>query len=676
MSAPRTERLLNLIIALLDTRSGRSKEFLRRNIPQYKDVASTEAFERTFERDKADLRDLGIPITSSSSDAYFEDDKASTVYRIPKDAYSLPPVRFTTEEAAVLSLASRLWQQASLGSAAARAVRKLQARGVVPETDSLVGIEPRIRTAEPVFDDVFKAVTMHRQIEFDYLAASTQQQRRRRVEPWGIGEKYGHWYLVGSDLDRMAERTFRLSRMVSEVTISETTFDRPQDFDVTASLSRLDNLQAPETAVLRVRAETAQSLRLRGDVSPSGVDGWDEIRFDYADTEVMADDIASYGPHVQVLAPPQLRDAVVRRFCGVLEAAQEPVPAISFNEPDQPPRTKTTSIDRLQRLLDMVPYLLETPGAELSATAANFGISEKQLVKDLELLFVCGLPGHGPEDLIDATWEDGVIDLRNADELSNPVHFSVEEACALIVGLETLSTVPVAASGAALESALAKITTAAGESGNLRSVIKADISPRTSTETMEVIRKAIDERRRLRIKYVVPHRDELTERAIDAIRLFSADDRWYVEAWCLEAEAIRNFRLDRIRSIEETGSPSAEHTAADSSFPSNLFTPGEDDVEITVLLNRRARWVADQYNAERTATLPDGTGAARFRVGSTSWLPQLTARTGGDVRVIDPPDVATQCLEWARTALQQYGAGTAVGRGETGASEAGRFSID
>lgn len=675
MSAPRTERLLNLIIALLDTRSGRSKEFLRRNIPQYKNVASTEAFERTFERDKADLRDLGIPITASSSDALFEDDNTSTVYRIPKDAYSLPPVRFTTEEAAVLSLASRLWQQASLGSAAARAVRKLQARGVVPETDSLVGIEPRIRTAEPVFDDVFKAVTLHRQIEFDYLAATTQQQQRRRVEPWGIGEKYGHWYLAGFDLDRKAERTFRLSRMVSEVTTSETTFGRPRDFDVTASLARLENLQAPEAAVLQVRAGAAQSLRLRGNVSHSGVDGWDEIRFDYADTEVMADDIASYGPHVQVLAPSQLRDAVVRRFRGVLESAQKAVPEFSFDAPEQAPRTKTTSIDRLQRLLDMVPYLLETPGAELSATATNFGISEKQLVKDLELLFVCGLPGHGPEDLIDATWEDGMIDLRNADELSDPVHFSVEEACALIVGLETLSTVPAAASGAALESALAKITAAAGESGNLRAVIKADISPRTSSETMEVIRKAIDECRRVRIKYVVPHRDELTERDIDPIRLFSADDRWYVEAWCLEAGAIRNFRLDRIRSIEETGSPSAEHNVAGSSFPSNMFTPGEDDVEITVLLDRRSGWVADQYNAERTGTLPDGTGAARFRVGSTAWLPQLAARTGGGVRVIEPSDVATQCLEWARLALELYGAGTAVGQGDAGAPGTGRSSL-
>lgn len=467
-------------------------------------------------------------------------------------------------------------------------------------------------------------------------------------------------YLVGQDLDRSAERTFRLSRMVSDVTITGTTFERPRDFDVTESLAQLETLQAPETAVLQVRAGAAQSLRLRGPSPLPGTGGWDEIRFDYADTEIMADDIASYGPQVQVLGPPQLRAAVVRRLQGVLEAADVPAPEFSFDEPEKPQRTKTTSTDRLKRLLDMVPYLLETPGAELTATASNFGITEKQLVKDLELLFVCGLPGHGPEDLIDATWEDGVIDLRNADELSDPVHFSVEEACALIVGLETLSTVDVVGSGAALESALAKITSAAGESANLSSVVKADISPGTNAGTLEIVRDAIGQRRRLRINYVVPHRDELTERAIDPIRLFSADDRWYVEAWCLGAEAVRNFRLDRIRNIEPTGGSAEQHGVPDSAFPSNLFTPSADDVEITVLLNRRARWVAEQYNAERTASLPDGTSAARFRVGSTSWLPQLTARTGGDVRVIDPPDVAAGCLEWARRALELYDGGTSA----------------
>lgn len=677
MSALRTERLLNLIIALLDTRWGRTKDFLRRNIPQYKDLTSQETFERTFERDKADLRDLGIPISATSGDIAFEDDKANTVYRIAKEAYRLPPVRFTAEEAAVLSLASRLWQQASLGSAAARAVRKLQARGVVPETDSIIGIEPRIRTAEPTFDAVFKAVAQHRTIEFRYLAASTGQKQLRSVQPWGIGEKYGHWYLVGYDMDRGEERTFRLSRMVSAVHLQDETFDRPADFDVQESLARLDTLTAEETAVLHIQPAAAHSLRLRagsttsaGTATSAGTSttsagtvadgGWDEIRFEYSDTEVMADEVASYGPLVQVMEPDQLRSAVVRRLRGVVDTSTEPLPVISFPEPEKDRKTKTTSIDRLQRLLDMVPYLLHTPGADLAGTAASFGISEQQLIKDLELLFVCGLPGHGPEDLIDATWDDGVIEVRNADELSEPVHFSIEEACALIVGLETLATVPGAGSADALESALAKITAAAGDSGELKTAIKADITPHVDAATFDVIHGAIAGRQRLRLSYVVPHRDEVTERDIEPFRLFSADDRWYVEAWCLRAEAVRNFRLDRIRTIEQTGEPATAQAPEEGGFPSSLFTPGEDDVEVTVVMNQRALWVAEHYNADRTAPLGDGTTAARFRVGTTSWLPQLTARAGGDVRVVEPPEVAAQCLRWAEQALEYYDAGRAV----------------
>ncbi|WP_026818457.1 helix-turn-helix transcriptional regulator [Arthrobacter castelli] len=660
MSALRTERLLNLIIALLDTRWGRTKDFLRRNIPQYKDLSSQETFERTFERDKADLRDLGIPISATSGDTAFEDDTANTVYRIAKEAYRMPPVRFTGEEAAVLSLASRLWQQASLGSAAARAVRKLQGRGVVPETDSIIGIEPRIRTAEPAFDAVFKAVAQHRTIEFSYLAASTGQQQRRTVQPWGIGEKYGHWYLAGYDLDRRDERTFRLSRMVSAVHLRDETFERPGHFDVQESLARLDTLTAEETAVLHVRPSAAHSLRLRaGTAAAAGSSDWDEIRFEYTDTEVMADEIASYGPLVQVMAPEQLRAAVVRRLTGVVQASAQPVPAISFPEPEKDRKTKTTSIDRLQRLLDMVPYLLDTPGADLAGTAAGFGVSEQQLVKDLELLFVCGLPGHGPEDLIDATWDDGVIDVRNADELSEPVHFSIEEACALIVGLQTLATVPGAGSADALESALAKITAAAGDSGQLKAAVKADITPHIEATTIDVIHGAVAARQRLRLSYVVPHRDEVTERVIEPFRLFSADDRWYVEAWCLRAEAVRNFRLDRIRTIEQTGESATGRRPAETEFPSSLFTPGEDDVQITVVMNQRALWVAEHYNADRTALLDDGTTAARFRVGTTSWLPQLTARAGGDVRVVEPQPVAAQCQQWAEQALAYYDGGTA-----------------
>lgn len=655
MSANRTERLLNLVIALLDTRHGRTREFLRENIPQYKGAPSADAFERTFERDKSELREMGIPIVSTGGDAFFEDDRAGMVYRIAKDAYSLPSVRFNTEEAAVLSLASRLWQQASLGAAAARAIRKLQSRGVVPETDSIVGLEPRIRTAEPVFADLFKAVTGHHPVSFEYAAASTGEQSRRRVQPWGIGEKYGHWYLVGFDMDRGEERTFRLSRITSAIVTDEALFEQPAGFDVARSLAGLDQLRSEEIAALEVRAGSAQSLRQRAATVEPAAPGWDRVQFTYSDTEVLAEDIASYGPRVRVCSPEPLRRSVVRRFQGVIASARLPLPVLEFpaGEPAAA-RAKTSSVDRLTRLLDLVPYLLANPGAELAGTARSFEITEDQLVKDLELLFVCGLPGHGPEDLIDASWEDGVIQLSNAEELSEPVRFTVEEACALIVGLEALAGVPMLSAGTALETARTKITAAAGDAANIGSAIKADIAPTDQLGPLEVMRAAIETSQRLRMRYVVPHRDELTERDIEPQRLYSVDDRWYVQAWCTGAAAQRNFRLDRVHSLEPTGERFDAGEHAVTGFASALFTPSEEDITVTVVLNRRAWWIAEQYNAERTTELADGTLAAQLRVATTSWLPQLAARTGGDLRVLEPADAAADCLGWAEQGLANY----------------------
>src|SRR4051812_31885725 len=149
MSARRTERLLNLVICLLATRRWLTKEQIRAAVPQYAGCETPEAFDRMFERDKEDLRELGVPIVTGTDSAWFDDEVG---YRIDREAYALPPVEFDAEELTVLGLASRVWQQASLAGPAARALVKLTALGVEPDEAGLVGVEPRVRTAEPAFD--------------------------------------------------------------------------------------------------------------------------------------------------------------------------------------------------------------------------------------------------------------------------------------------------------------------------------------------------------------------------------------------------------------------------------------------------------------------------------------------------------------------------------------------
>ena len=205
MSARKTERLLNLVICLLATRRYLSADQIRRTVAGYEDLGD-EAFKRKFERDKEDLRDLGIPL-ETGSDSPFDDEPG---YRIRRDDYSLPDIAFEPAELAVLGVAARTWQHASLGGQAFEAVLKLRAAGVDIDDAVPVAIETRVATSEPAFEPLRRAATDRRPVEFDYRTPGA----RRHVEPWGLVSWRGRWYLAAHDTDRADTRVFRLSRIV------------------------------------------------------------------------------------------------------------------------------------------------------------------------------------------------------------------------------------------------------------------------------------------------------------------------------------------------------------------------------------------------------------------------------------------------------------------------------
>ncbi|MFC6713799.1 helix-turn-helix transcriptional regulator [Branchiibius cervicis] len=217
MSAPspavKTERLLNLVICLLYTRRPLSKARIHEAVPQYAQTASDEAFDRMFERDKEELRELGIPLRTEPLDPLFDDEPG---YRIDQRDYALPQIAFEPDELAVLGLASRTWQQASLAGPAASALRKLQAADVERDVDSIIGLEPRVRTSEPAFAPVKDAVLDRVAVRFTYRrpgGAATE----RTVQPWSVVNHLGRWYVAGFDQDRQAPRVFRLSRIEGPV---------------------------------------------------------------------------------------------------------------------------------------------------------------------------------------------------------------------------------------------------------------------------------------------------------------------------------------------------------------------------------------------------------------------------------------------------------------------------
>ena len=303
------------MIALLSTRRWLSKEQIRSSVPQYAAGESAEAFDRMFERDKEELRELGVPLVTGSDSAWFEDEVG---YRIDRDAYSLPEISFTAAELAVLGLASRVWQQASLAGPAARALVKLKALGVESDEGSLVGVEPRVRTSEPAFDPLYAAARDRAPVSFTYATARTGEVGLRQVEPWVITSWHGRWYLVGHDRDRGAARVFRLDRVQGRVRRlgAAGSFDVPEDLDARALVSGLATDLPVRTARVRLAPGAGQGLRMRA--VASGDD--DVVEIPFHDVAEVADQIAGHGPDARVEGPDDVRDAVLERLRGALSA--------------------------------------------------------------------------------------------------------------------------------------------------------------------------------------------------------------------------------------------------------------------------------------------------------------------------------------------------------------------
>jgi proteasome accessory factor B len=311
MSARKTERLLNLVICLLATRRYLSADQIRRTVAGYEDLGD-EAFKRKFERDKEDLRDLGIPL-ETGSDSPFDDEPG---YRIRRDDYSLPDIAFEPAELAVLGVAARTWQHASLGGQAFEAVLKLRAAGVDIDDAVPVAIETRVATSEPAFEPLRRAATDRRPVEFDYRTPGA----RRHVEPWGLVSWHGRWYLAAYDTDRADTRVFRLSRIVGAVEpVGEPgSVVVPEGTDIRAIVVDTNIATDRIAATLRVRRGAAFGLRRRASSVRTLDDDWDLVELGVPDVERLADEAVGYGADVVVVEPAEARAAVLARLRAVL----------------------------------------------------------------------------------------------------------------------------------------------------------------------------------------------------------------------------------------------------------------------------------------------------------------------------------------------------------------------
>ena len=311
------------------------------------------------------------------------------------------------------------------------------------------------------------------------------------------------------------------------------------------------------------------------------------------------------------------------------------------------------ALDRLPRLLALVPYLLQHPGVRFAEVAALFEISEAQLRRDLNLLWVCGLPGHGPGDLIDLEFEGDTITLSEPAGVTRPLRLTVDEALALLVALRTLAETPGLAERDVVDRTLAKVEAAAGAAAEPAGRVTVAVEGEQSV--LPVVRAALAAQRRLHLAYYVPGRDETTERDVDPLRLLLVDGRSYLEGWCLRVEGVRLFRLDRVVSVRQLDVAAELHPEAEQrDLSQGLFQPAPTDQLITLALRPGAHWVADYHPCESVEDVGDGTLVARLRTPDTAWVRRLALRLGASGSVLEPTDLVRQVRADAAAALSAY----------------------
>ena len=316
-----------------------------------------------------------------------------------------------------------------------------------------------------------------------------------------------------------------------------------------------------------------------------------------------------------------------------------------------------TSTERLQRLLALVPYVVSRKAVGLAETAAAFGVSERELVDDLNLLWCVELRAPDPYCPIDLSYEGGEIVVSQAESIARPLRLAVDEASALLVALRMLAEVPGLQDRSAMSRLIAKLEAAAGEAAaaSAQVAVQVDIPDEQAERLAAQIRTAISARRRLHLRYYVPARDEATERDVDPILIHVVEGRSYLEAWCLRAEGMRLFRLDRMLSLEvldTAAAPPAEAVGVD--IDQGLFRPSPEDVHVEIELSAAGRWVAEYYPCETVTDLPDGRLRIVLRTPDTGLVRRLALQLGEDGRVVSPPSLVADIREAATAALANY----------------------
>jgi predicted DNA-binding transcriptional regulator YafY len=669
------ERLLNVIMTI-GARRSIDRERLFHAIPEYEGAESPVAAEKMFERDKAAILDLGLPLISER-DPW---DESRVTYRIDA-AERTDTLDLTPEEYTVLLAASRAWDDAAAGGAARRVRAKLLTLGVDADPDLLRRTPRGAVESLPVLAPLLEAVTGAGRVRFDYRTADGRL-RNRTVEPWVVGVYAGHWYVLGHDVEREEQRVFRASRIESfPRRAGKARAPRPEHVDLAARLEP----GGDETDEVRLRIAPYKALHIR-----------DELGVDLAQEELEPGRMTRAGARrlvlsdarwIELVEPAPWRQEVGEVLAAVAAAHEGPadLEAVRTAPVRTTPeiRPSATSTDHLSRLISEAAFVLDRGEVEIEEVAAEFGIGTEQLVQDLQVLFLCGDMGTGWEqDLIETEWESGVVRVRNAETLHRPLRLTAAEATALLGGLVAVDPAGgrereiVDSARSKLVAHLAGSDVSAEAEPSHRSVapgVGAGAAPQHRSRqdrVVDAVQDAITDHGPLWIHYSPPDRPGTSVRRLRPLRIETVGERRYLVADLTEHditpgpdhdERRRRFRIDRIVEVgPDTGTdgsdPSHEEAGHESPAPA-----GRVDGEVWLRLEGPALWVAEAFEARELRDHPGGVTFARIEHPVRAALSDAVSEAAGSAQVLSPATLREDIVTVSRHGAARHGVPGPVG---------------
>jgi proteasome accessory factor C len=641
----RLERVTDLVLVLLHTEHPLTLDAIAIQVPGYPDEHS--ARRQAFERDKRLLRDEGIPVLTERMSG-----REQYGYRIEREAFYLPDLALEPDEQVALHLAVA---GVHLGDPSGRdALLKLGATG-------LHDVRPIATLVPPQsLIDLFEAVRIKA------VAAFTYRGETRRVAPVGLWFRFGHWYLVAWDLERTDVRTFRVDRIDGEVARSAAgEAEAPAGIDVRAALPEEPWQSEGEGLIsMRIRVDALEATRVTDEVGQDKVaaqleDGSVELTLGVASFPAIRYWVLGLFDHAEILEPPAFREELVAWLTTLARrttpakrpkrraAAQAGPDDVVDDEsqPSRPPPGRQTS-DRLRRLLALVGWLAQVGQAPIAEAAQRFGMSERELVAELELAACCGVPPYTPDTLMEIEVSDTSVRAFLPDDYARPRRLTAAEGFAVAASARLILAVP-GSDDAALRRALAKLDAALGS----REAVRVEVD---APAHLAEVRQAAGAGRQLEIDYLSASRDELTTRVIEPAQVVTMDGHWYLDAFCHRAGDMRRFRVDRISAVRPhegatAGGPRTDRPAE------GAFLPGPGAVEVHLRLGPEAQWVAESVPVRDVVHGPDGLVTdVVLDVAGMAWFGRLLLQLGTEAQVVSPPEVADLAARAAKRVLKIY----------------------